>query len=105
MNLKYVELEIVVPWLVRKLVLTETSEMELFGEVKSWRNQGLPPLYWMDEESRETVAYLEDDQTAIYNKRQRESFKHLIKPGIVKVIHDNLWDLKLENIYENYQRS
>jgi hypothetical protein len=91
---------------VRKCRLTAESAVALFGKVHPHHDCGMPPF---NPQYRQTVAYLDDANAAIYNERNAKKYEHLerqcasvpkpIVAGTVMVTEGD-WDIRLTNIMD-----
>lgn len=91
---------------VLKMVLTEKSERNIFGNVSPYRTAMLPPLPWGNEKYYESkLAVIDEDETLRYNaiierkykKTPDEIEKKKIKPGIVEVFRAS-HNVRLTNV-------
>lgn len=87
---------------VKKLRLTEESELALFGSLGKYRDCALPPLPWGRDPFRHTSGFLTEEQAKIYNNRI--DAKYHDKPEIAKtkyiesgfvLVSETSWDVKL----------
>lgn len=81
---------------VWKLILTEDSEKEIFGDLNPYRKACLPPLpFEMEKYYEKKLAFIENDQVQIYNEKTKVA-ESRIQQGIVKVSRAG-YNVKLEN--------
>ena len=108
-NLPEVQLESWVPnGIIRvlKLSLTESSEINIFGDVSSYRTAPLPPFPWGNEQYfHKKLAVIDDTQVEIYNAFVKQVYSQspeliiqkMIIAGVVEVFRAS-HNVQLKNV-------